>query len=172
MLISCRLIPLNKDPGVRPIGIGEILCRIIGKTISWVLKSDIQEPAGPLQTSTGLKGGAEAAIHDIKEVFDDDETEAVILVDASNAFHALNRNVALKFKFCPSFSTVLIHTYRVPARFFITGGKELLSNEGTTQEDNLAMSFYGLSTRPLQTILRIKSPDVKQTWLADNATAA
>ena len=114
--------------------------RIIGKTTGWVLKSDIQEAAGPLQTSTGLKGGAEAAIHAMKEVFDDDETEAVILVDASNA---LNRNVALHNiqVICPSFSTVLIRTYREPARLFITGGKELLSKEGTTQGDNLALSF-------------------------------
>ena len=31
-LLECRLIPLNKNPGLRPIGIGEILRRIIGKT--------------------------------------------------------------------------------------------------------------------------------------------
>ena len=55
---------------------------------------------------------------------------------------------------------------------FITCGKELLPKEGTTQGDNLAMSFYDLSTRPLQPILRIKSPDVKQVWIADDATGA
>ncbi len=27
--VACRLIPLNKDPGVRPIGIGEVARRII-----------------------------------------------------------------------------------------------------------------------------------------------
>ena len=35
-LTSCRLIPLNKNPGIRPIGIGEILRRLIGKTIGCV----------------------------------------------------------------------------------------------------------------------------------------
>ena len=39
------------------------LRRIVGKTINWVLNPDIQQAAGPLQVSTGLKGGAEAAIH-------------------------------------------------------------------------------------------------------------
>ena len=29
--IACRLIPLNKNPGLRPIGAGEVLRRIAGK---------------------------------------------------------------------------------------------------------------------------------------------
>ena len=33
-LNACRLIPLNKNPGVRPIGIGEALKRIMGKAVS------------------------------------------------------------------------------------------------------------------------------------------
>ena len=40
-LVACRLISLDKSPGVRPIGIGEVLRRIIGKAILTVLKSDI-----------------------------------------------------------------------------------------------------------------------------------
>ena len=31
--VACRLIPLDKQPGVRPIGIGEVVRRIIGKAI-------------------------------------------------------------------------------------------------------------------------------------------
>ena len=31
---ACRLIPLDKNPGVRPIGIGEVMRRIIGRTIT------------------------------------------------------------------------------------------------------------------------------------------
>ena len=48
---TCRLIPLNKNPGVRPIGVGQTLRRIIGKTLGWVLKEYIQVIAGPLQSS-------------------------------------------------------------------------------------------------------------------------
>ena len=73
---------------------------------------------------------------------------------------------------CPAFAKILINTYREPTRSIISGGKELLSNEGTTQGDNLAMSFYGLSTVPLQNTLRLPAPNVSQVWLADDATGA
>ena len=69
--------------------------RINGKCIEWVMKKDIQEATGPLQMATGLQSGAEAAIHFMKEIFDDEQRDAVILVDASNAFNSLNRNAAL-----------------------------------------------------------------------------
>ena len=125
---------------------GEVLRRIVGKSIAWVLKDDIQEAAGPLQTATGLQGGAEAAIHSMKIIFEHEDTEAVILVDASNAFNSLNRQAALHNIqiLCPNFSTVLINTYRIPGRMIVLGSKDILSTEGTTQGDNLAMSFYAL----------------------------
>ena len=74
---------------------GEILRRIIGKSVSWTLKKDIQAAAGPLQTCSGLNAGSRAAIHAMKEMFYDGETDGVILVDASNAFNNMNRLVAL-----------------------------------------------------------------------------
>ena len=55
----------------------------------------MQEPGGPLETATGLKTGAEAAIHSIRLIFEDSSTEAVILVDANKAFNSINRKVSL-----------------------------------------------------------------------------
>ena len=47
---ACRLIPLKKVPsGIRPIGIGEVLRRIIGKAIIAEIKPDIMTSAGSLQ---------------------------------------------------------------------------------------------------------------------------
>ena len=134
------------------------------------MKKDIQASAGPLQTASSLKGGAEAAIHAMKEVFDNNDAEAIILVDAKNAFNALNRMVALHNIqiLCPPFAKILINTYVVPSRLFISGGEEILSAEGTTQGDILAMSFYSLATTPLQN--RLRRISVRQVWLADDAT--
>ena len=93
--VACRLVPLDKNPGLRPIGIGETLRRIIGKVVSWVFKDDVMNTVGPLQVAAGMKSGSESAIHAIKEMFDEgDDGDAVILVDASNAFNSMNRGVA------------------------------------------------------------------------------
>ena len=58
VLTAGRLVPLDKCPGLRPIGIGEILRRIIGKCVMMVLKKDVQKDAGPLQTCAGHEGGS------------------------------------------------------------------------------------------------------------------
>ena len=172
--VACRLIPLNKNPGVRPIAMGEVLRRIIGKAIGWTLYDDILNAAGPLQASAGLKGGAEAAIHAMKEIYQQDSTEGIILVDASNAFNSMNRQTALHNiqYICPPLGTVLINTYQNPSQLFITGGDEILSKEGTTQGDNLAMSFYGLGMKPLLDKFSQEVSQVKQVWLADDASGA
>ena len=89
--VACRLVPLNKgddkqgNPGVRPVGVGEVLRRIVGKVVIGVIKDEIQEAAGPLQSCAGLESGIEASIHAVKKAWDDPVTEAVLLVDADNA---------------------------------------------------------------------------------------
>ena len=83
---ACRLIPLNKDPGARPIGVSEVPCRIIGKAILWILSPDIEEAAGLLKVCAGHVGGCEAAIHVVQQLFNDSASEGVLLVNAENAF--------------------------------------------------------------------------------------
>ena len=99
------------------------------------------------------------------------DSDAVLLIDASKAFIALNRAAALHNirVLCPSIATYAINTYREPARLFIVGGQELRSSEGTTQGDRLAMSLYAISLQPLITQLQVKSA-ASQCWYADDAT--
>ena len=84
----------------------------MGKTIAWAIRDEVQTAAGPLQMSSGLQGGAEAAIHSMWEIFNAESSDAVILVDAANAFNNLNRMVALHNiqYICPPIATVLINT--------------------------------------------------------------
>ena len=53
--VACRLNPLDKCPGICPIGIGEILHRIIGKTIGWALKTIFNSLPGSCKQQLGCK---------------------------------------------------------------------------------------------------------------------
>ena len=168
-LLACRLIALDKNPGVRPIGIGETPRRIIAKALLAVTRNDILETVGSSQLCAGQIAGAESAVHAVRECFQLEETEAVLLVNASNAFNSLNRNVALhniQFE-CPAISTFLINTYREPTELFIDG-EVIYSQEGTTQGDPMAMPMYAVATLPL--IKRLPK-STTQVWYADDASA-
>ena len=95
-------------------------------------------------------------------------------MDASNSFNRLNRKVAMHnlWIICPTLSTYVINIYRHQTQLFVTGGKEISSQEGTTQGDNLAMAFCAISTASIITGTRFTCPGIKQVWLADNANGA
>ncbi len=82
--VACRLIPLDKCPGVRPIGIGEVHRRTIAKAILSLLKYDIMDTAGSLQVCASQESGCEAAIHAMHQTFAIEKTEGALLVDATN----------------------------------------------------------------------------------------
>jgi hypothetical protein len=65
--IASRPIALGKHPGVRPIGIGEVIRHIIGKVILTVVSDDIQMSAGSQQLCAGQRAGCEAAVHTMHE---------------------------------------------------------------------------------------------------------
>ena len=53
-ILASRLIPLDKGNGdVRPIGVGEVIRRIIEKCVTKVTKQDIIEASGSLQVCAG-----------------------------------------------------------------------------------------------------------------------
>lgn len=157
---------------MRPIRVGEIRT-IIGKCVTKVTKREVMDASGSLQVCAGQKSGSEAAIHAMREMFEADETDAALLIDASHVFNSLNRAAALHNVrvICLAIAIYLINTYRAPARLFVVGGEELESSEGTTQGDPLAMSLYAVSLQPLITRLTIASP-AKQCWYADDATGS
>ena len=163
-LLACSLIALDKNPGVRPIGVCEAVRCIITKAVLEVTRGDIQESAGSLQLCAGQIAGIEAAVHAMTKSFQDENSEAALLVDAS-----LNRNAALLNvrSLCPAIATILTNAYRDTTDLFVDGST-LLSQEGTTQGGPLAMPLYAIATLPL---IRSLNADVKQVWYADYVSA-
>ena len=84
------MIPLDKQPGLRPIAVGEVIRRIAGKAVMILLKKDVFQAAGLLQLCGGQVSGSEAAIHAMHDVSNDDNTEGILPIDAENAFNSIN----------------------------------------------------------------------------------
>ena len=163
---------MDKNPGVRPIGIGEAARRIVGKAILKVIKPDILKVTGNLQLCAGKEAGVEAAVHSVHTLFEDESTDAALLVDASNAFNRLNRQVALRNfpKICPALATIATNLYRESFNLYIDE-EILLSREGVTQGDPLAMAIYAVGIMPLVWKLQDGSENRHQVWFADDASA-
>ena len=92
----CILIPLNKNLVLRPIGVGEVPRRITRKVIVSVSKNEAIGFTGSLQVCAGQEAGTEAAVHLLNLLYNEENTDAVLLVDARNAFNSLNREVFLQ----------------------------------------------------------------------------
>ncbi len=55
---------------------------------------------------------------------------------------------------------------------FLNDGSTILSQEGATQGDNLAMPMYAISSRPLIDKVASENSQISQVWYADDATGA
>ena len=62
---GCCPIALDKCPGVRPIGVAEVVRRILGKAILSVVDTNVQQAAGTIQFCSSQEASCEAAIHAI-----------------------------------------------------------------------------------------------------------
>ena len=60
----------------------------------------------------------------MNEIMSSQETVAILVVDATNAFNIINRQAALHNigVIWPAISTMLNNTYQTPVKFFFTGG--------------------------------------------------
>ena len=167
--VACRLIPLEKKPsGIRPIGIGEVLRRIIGKAVIAEIKPDLAQSAGCLQLCAGQQLGCEAAAHAMSEIFQEEETDAVLLIDASNAFNSLNRDAMLhNIRYlCPPLSMYVNNCYKVPSRLLVMGGVEISSADGTTQGDPSAMPSYAIGILPFLALIKPENEPEKMKHVA------
>ena len=82
--------------------------RIIGRTITNCLKNELMSLGSNYQLYR-KKCGIEYAIHTLRDQYSKTSADAVLLIDAENAFNSLNRKLALKNieNTCPSLLTAI-----------------------------------------------------------------
>ena len=63
--MACRLVALDKRPGVRPVGVGETLRRALAKLVMRVAGYKAKTACGNMQLCAGLKDGIEGSTHTV-----------------------------------------------------------------------------------------------------------
>lgn len=104
-----------------------------------------------------LPSGCDAAVHAMQEIFEEEETDVLLLVHTSNAFNLLNRQVLYNIRhICPAMANGNIREelWRLTIMVIQHGGNKTLSAEGTTQQDHFAMPAYPMGIVPLLSLIR------------------
>ena len=148
-LKAVRMIALKKPEGrgLIPVGVGEVIRRVITKVVARCMKQDIKNETGSIQCS-GLPGTCEGAYWALEKQYN--EGKPILILDAYSAFNKLNRTSTLitASQRIPHAYTTYLNFYQEPTRAF-HGGKEISVEEGTVQGCSLSSVFYDIGILPL-----------------------
>ncbi|HEY9815494.1 MAG TPA: hypothetical protein V6D20_06805, partial [Candidatus Obscuribacterales bacterium] len=181
-LLSCCLIALDKNPGVRPIGIGHIWRRMIAKCFLAVAGPSATEVCGVDQLCVGLQAGIEGAVHAASQFWKEHATDddfGFLCIDAKNAFNEMNRVTMLwtiRHEW-PQGALFTFNCYKHWIRLVAhdPSGNTFVfySKVGVTQGDPLGMYAYGIGLLPLIRLLKQEFPTILfQGWYANDGSAA
>lgn len=175
LLCASALTPLNKNPGIRPIAVGELLYRIAARVLLRALFK--RTMLLPNQFGVMTKGGVEPVIRlweraiagDLPKQFDHG-----LQLDCSNAFNRMDRSViATSIKqYAPTFYPLAKWAYNRPAPLYIRGPEGVVtleSRQGVRQGDPLGPLFFSLGYRPkLEALQRELGDEVYVTAYLDD----
>ncbi len=181
-LASARLIPLAKDDkgGVRPIAIGEVLRRLVGKCLCKAVAPLLPQKFLPLhQVGVGIPHGLDAAIASVSHKLEEGskpsssscETEAMccVKVDMRNAFNEVERKSFLE-RCATMFPTVYPWArwlYESHSTLFLSNGATVPSAQGVQQGDPLGPLLFACALGSVSTEI---ANSVWQVWYLDDGT--
>ena len=176
---ASRLSALTKAKGgIRPLGIGTVFSRMVGRLHTARLRptkdedTDVLQIEGVAKTLLGAgqtgvltPGGQEIVVHSLQLTMQEHPEWIFVELDATNAFNTLARNAIFKnaHAIAPELLPWLRTTYLHPsALYYIAGddvvaevnGVRLESKEGCRQGDPLGSLFYTLGIHHIMCEMR------------------
>ena len=143
LLAMAKPVPGGPD-GIRPIAVGEMLHRLVARTVGMQLRQRFQAFFAPLQFGVATPGGCEAVVAGIRACLDVEPSSLVLQVDLANAFNEVDR-VAMFEELRSHFPDLIPFIrcfYGEPSRLLLrrdSGEWEILqSSTGSRQGDPLA----------------------------------
>ena len=146
--MSVRLIALDKQPGVRPVGVGETWRHVFSKIALKFTGPEATMACQDDQLCAGLKVGINYTTHGVQALWDEKSTTEdwwFFLVDANNVFNKINQvGMLWTVRYLwTSRDCFFFNWYRHWSLLVLQNGNGtasfLHSKEGVTQGDPLAM---------------------------------
>lgn len=150
--LATRTIPVRKKDGsARPIGIGDVIRRVVLKVIDRQHSERVKENC-IYQMGNGQILGCEGIIHSLREVSKDmkESGKCILALDAFNAFNSVKRGLALEVihRKVPEMHYTSINVYGKPS-YSIIHDEIISMEEGVAQGCPLASSFFNLGISPM-----------------------
>ena len=153
-LAGASLFALDKkDGGIRPIAVGEILRRLVGKVLCKTVQDSATDYFWPHQVGVACSQGTECAVHVVNQWVARNATTAnrvVLKLDFANAFNTVDRAAALaelRNNF-PQLSRWAQWLYGHHSHLFF-GERLLASQTGVQQGDPICPLLFSCAIHPL-----------------------
>jgi Reverse transcriptase (RNA-dependent DNA polymerase) len=148
------VIPKKGDSGPhqrgRPLGIGEVLYRVLGKIVSGIMGKKLAPLLAPLQNGIGVKDACPMIARMLQELFD--AGYALIGLDVENAFNSLRRRHIYDAvrRMAPELIPILRFSYASQTDLRNSHGEHVhFCGTGVTQGDPLSLLFFCLGFQAL-----------------------
>ena len=163
---------LKKDGGIRPIAIGNLLRRLVGRCCSTRLQEKSSAFFSPHQLGVSVRGGCEAILHSARKILEADPSLWCLQIDFINAFNLVSREAAFK-EVLESFPEILAWVSTCYGRdsHLLFGSETLLSQCGFHQGDPLAALLFSLVLQSLVNLIKERVPSLMlNAWYLDDGT--
>ena len=169
MLCAARLIPLKKkDGGVRPVAVGEVLRRVVGKCLlRHPNVADQVKSLQPLQLGVGVPMACPIIAHGLRRAVNELPVTgdwAILQVDVSNAFNTVARSAIMAGArdFVPAVIPWMQFCYSKTVPLF-TGDQVIHSSTGTHQGCPMGPLGFALG---IQRALRTTAARTPLSWMS------
>ena len=163
---------LKKDGGIRPIAVGNLLRRLVGKCCASELQHRAATLLSPNQLGVGVRGGCEAIVHTVREPLKANPSLYLLQADLVNAFNLADRAAAMEdvAKLFPEILAWVTTCYGKPSHLLF-GAITILSERGFHQGDPLAALLFALVLHPLVLKIQERVPGLAvNAWFLDDGS--
>ena len=174
LFAAARLLPFRKKSGgIRPIAVGDVFRRLIGKSLLKLHQAEVVDQSlYPVQLGVGVQGATELIARGVNYFLNEstDRTLVLLQLDFKNAFNSCSRSrlITQTRLLEPALAPWVEFLYTTEAPLLMSEALELRSREGVQQGDPLAPLLFSLVAQPLAENIGMLPGVTWNAWYIDD----